>query len=193
MKHLFYSLALLVFIALCAAPTHQVAQAAGDTLLVLATPAGNINNVINGDTLAGGVRAHPDRVYKLRRGNVYQVTEPIKVNGPLHMIANDSSSGGVPIRPPVLAPAILLDNSSVDHFFEFIGKGATVTMNNLYLLSIRSDQNWLGWSAGMRIQADSIFVKLRGVILVWPAIRSTSPGSLLTPSSKPRKSRLPPW
>jgi hypothetical protein len=117
--------------------------------------------VINGDTLTGGLRAHPDRVYRLRRGNVYQVTEPIKVNGSLHIVANDTTAG---LRPPVLAPGILLDNSSVDHFFNFIGKGATVDINNLYLLSIRSDQVWLGWSDGIRISADSIKVRLRGVI-----------------------------
>jgi len=164
MKHLLYSLALLFFVALCAAPTHQVAQAAGDTLLVLATPAGNLNNVINGDTLVGGLRAHPDRVYKLRCGNVYNVTEPIKVNGDLHMCSNDSTNGGAPVRPPTLAPAILPDNSTIDHFFEFVGKGAKVTLNNLYLLSVTSEQKFVGWSAGLRIQADSVNVNLRKII-----------------------------
>lgn len=165
MKHVFSLLALVALVALCAVPMQQVAVAAGDTLVVLATPAGNINTVINGDTLAGGVRAHPDRVYKLRRGNVYQVTEPIKVNGPITIIANDSTVGGVPVRPPVLAPAILIDNSSVDNFFNFIGKGARVNLNNLYLLSIRSDQNWLGWSTGIILNADSIKLRMRGVIM----------------------------
>lgn len=165
MKHVFSLLALVALVALCAVPMQQVAVAAGDTLVVLATPAGNINTVINGDTLAGGVRAHPDRVYKLRRGNVYQVTEPIKVNGPITIIANDSTVGGVPVRPPVLAPAILIDNSSVDNFFNFIGKGARVNLNNLYLLSIRSDQNWLGWSTGIILNADSIKLRMRGCIL----------------------------
>ncbi len=65
--------------------------------------------MINGDTLAGGVRAHPNRVYKLRRGSVYQITAPMNINGPITIIANDSAG----IRPPVLAPAILVDNSSV--------------------------------------------------------------------------------
>ena len=161
MKHLFSFLALIALVALCATPMHQVALAAGDTLVVLATPPGNINNVINGDTLTGGLRAHPDRVYKLRRGNVYQVTEPIKVNGSIRIVANDTTAG---LRPPVLAPGILLDNSSVDHFFNFIGKGATVEMTNLYLLSVRSDQNWLGWSDGIRINADSVKIKLRSVV-----------------------------
>jgi len=150
MKHLFYSLALLFLVALCAASLPQVAQAAGDTLLVVPTPAGNLNNVINGDTLVGGLRAHPDRVYKLRCGNVYNLTEPINIKGDLHLCSNekDTTAG---LRPPVLAPAILLDNSSIDHFFDFNGKGGKVTMDNLYLLSVRSDEVWVGWTTGIRI------------------------------------------
>jgi len=140
---------------------HQVAQAAGDTLLVLATPPGNINTVINSDTLAGGVRAHPDRVYKLRHGNVYQVTEPIRVNGSLHMCANDTTAG---LRPPVLAPAILTDNSSPGVFIQLIGKGAQVTLQDLYLLNVRVDQNWGGWSEAIQVSADSVQMKLRGVV-----------------------------
>lgn len=154
MKKLFYIL--LLFVLACSFNSPIVAQ---DILDIAPTPPGNINEVINGDTLAGGVRAHPDRIYRLGRNFVYQVTEPIRVNGSIKIIATEGTD-----RPPVLAPAILPDNSSIDHFFAFIGKGASVDINNIYLLSVRSDQNWLGWSAGMRIQADSIHVKLRGVI-----------------------------
>ncbi len=156
MKKLLCSVACFVVAAICAIPMQVVAQ---DILDVAASPPGNINTVINGDTLAGGVRAHPNRVYRLTRGSVYQVTEPIKINGSLNIVATAGTT-----RPPVLAPAILIDNSSIDHFFEFLGKGAKVSMDDLYLLSVRADQNWLGWSAGIRIQADSVTMKLRGVI-----------------------------
>ena len=154
MKKLFYIL--LFFVLACSFISPIMAQ---DILDIAPTPPGNINEVINGDTLAGGVRAHPDRIYRLGRNFIYQVTEPIRVNGSIKIIATEGTD-----RPPVLAPAILPDNSSIDHFFAFIGKGASVDINNIYLLSVRSDQNWLGWGAGMRIQADSINVKLRGVI-----------------------------
>jgi len=130
-----------------------------DTLDVAVQPVGNLNTVINGDTVTGGTRANPDRVYRLKRGVVYQLTEPIKVNGNLNIIAEDGTT-----RPPVLAPAILTDGSSIDHFFNFIGKGAVIDISNIYMLSVRSDQTWLGWSAGMRLNADSISLKLRGVI-----------------------------
>ncbi len=161
MNKLLYSLALLIAAALVAfVPTQSVAQVLTvDTLDITALPVGNINNVINGDTLAGAVRAHPNRVYRLNRGSIYQVTQPILVVGNLHVIATEGTT-----RPPVLAPAILSDNSSIDHFFELRGKGGHVEISNLYLLSIRADQVQLGWSAGIRIQADSVFLKLRGVV-----------------------------
>ena len=156
MKRLLYALVVIGLAILCM-PFDSFAQ---DTLTVLPTPAGNLNTVINGDTLVGGVRAHPDRVYRLRRGTVYQVTEPMRINGPIMIIANDSAN----IRPPVLAPAILPDNSSIDHFFDFIGKGSKIEMTNLYITCQRSDNNWLGWPNIMNVRADSISVKLRGMI-----------------------------
>ena len=151
---LFVSFLILAFV--WATPTQINAQ---DILDVAAVPPGNLNEVINGDTLAGGLRAHPDRIYRLTRGNVYQLTEPLKINGNLMMIATDGDA-----RPPVLAPAILADNSSIDHFFNFIGEGAEVDLSDLYLLGVRADQTWLGWSDGMRLAADRISLKLRRVI-----------------------------
>ncbi len=158
MKKFFCLLTLLAMAGIVVVPGQVFAQTV-DTLAVTPSPAGNLNNVINGDTLAGGVRAHPNRVYQLSRGLVYQVTQPIKVDGPITIIATTGTT-----RPPVLAPAILADNSSIDHFFDFIGKGSNVSVSNIYLISFRADGAQLGWSDGMRVSADSIKLKLRGVI-----------------------------
>src|SRR5512140_8713 len=154
MKRLLYALVVIGLAMLCM-PWQSFA--AGDTLIV--TP-GTFMTAINADTLAGGVRAHPDRVYKFQRGKVYQVTEPLKINGNFYAVANDSPG----IRPPVLAAAILLDNSSVDHFFDLIGKRGKINISNLYFLSQRSDNNWLGWSDCFRVGADSVSLTLRSVI-----------------------------
>jgi hypothetical protein len=157
MKRLLCSMVLLLVLGFLAIPT--VTYAVADTVDVAATPAGNINTVLMGDTASDGTRANPDRVYRLKRGSVYQVTEPIKIDGDLHIIATEGTN-----RPPVLAPAILTDDSSIDHFFDFVAANSNITIEDLYLLSVRSDQKTLGWSAGMRINANHIAVKLRGVI-----------------------------
>ena len=161
MKRFIYLSAILALAVLFAAPTFAQVVLTPDTVYVAVLPAGNVNNVVNGDTLAGGLRQHPNRAYKLRRGSVYQVTAPMSVNGSIIIIANDTTGN---VRPPVLAPAILADNSSIDHFFDFVGKGGKVTMKNIYLLSVRADQAQLGWSDGFRVGADSVKIWLRGCI-----------------------------
>ena len=156
MKKVLYLVATLALAAFISIPTQLFAQ---DIVDVAAIPPGNINAVIGGDTIAGGFRAHPDRIYRLKRGSVYQVTEAMKINGNLNIIATDGTD-----RPPVLAPAILADNSSIDHFFEFLGKGGKVQLNDVYFLSFRADQNQLGWSDCIRIYADSLNFNLKACI-----------------------------
>jgi hypothetical protein len=73
-------------------------------------------------------------------------------------------SGSTSLRPPVLAPQILQDNSSVDHYFDLNGKGGAVTIKNIYLTGVRADQTILGWSDGIRVNADSVKVTLKGDI-----------------------------
>lgn len=48
---------------------------------------GIIETTINGDTLAGGVRANPTRVYELKAGQLYTMTSPILFGG-----SSDSTS-----------------------------------------------------------------------------------------------------
>lgn len=140
---------------------------AQDIVDVAVLPPGNINDVIVGDTTAGGLRANPDRIYRLQRGAVYQVTEPMRVNGNLHIIATDVSGDpdDAANRPPVLAPAILSDNSSIGTMFQFIGEDGVISLSDVYILGIRADQNWLGWGTGMQINADRISVTMRNVIM----------------------------
>ncbi len=131
-----------------------------DTLVISPLPPGNVNTVINGDTTSNGLRKHPNRVYELKRGLVYQVSEPMEVNGSITVI----DSGSTTARPPVLAPQILQNNGSIDHFFDLNGKGGRVIIKNVYLLSVRSDNAVLGWSDGIRINADSVKLTLQGDI-----------------------------
>jgi len=155
MKKMLYFVAVFS-LTLLLVPNQLNAQTT-DTVDVAALPPGNINEVIAGDTTAGGERANPNAVYRLKRGSVYQVTEAMKINGSVAIIAEDGDG-----RPPVLAPAILPDNSSIDHFFDFIGYQSKVELRNLYFTSFRADDTQLGWSDGMRINADSLNLVMHG-------------------------------
>jgi Secretion system C-terminal sorting domain len=166
MRRLPCSIALMTA-AVLAMTTGLFAQT--DTLRIYpsVTP-GVVNTVINGDTLAGGLRAHPNRVYVLSHGAVYQETEPFAINGNVTIVGNDTTAG---LRPPVLAPAILTDNSSIDHYFDLNGKGGAVTLKNIYITAFRADQNALGWSDGIRVNADSVDLTMDGV--VWDGFSHT--------------------
>ncbi|MDP4268230.1 MAG: T9SS type A sorting domain-containing protein [Bacteroidota bacterium] len=163
MKKLLFFIAVLagVIFVLPAQLRAQTVNYSVDTLDIAVLPAGNINDVINGDTLLGGSRAHPNRVYRLKPGAVYQVTQSMIINGKITVTSRDTIAG---VRPPVLAPAILLDNSSIDHFFEFDTHLSSGELHNIYFLSIRSDGNQLGWSDAIRVYGDSVTLKLRGCV-----------------------------
>ncbi len=149
---------ILMATAIFAMTTQLFAQTA-DTLVIAPLPPGNVNTIINGDTTTGGARAHPNRVYVLRHGTVYQVSEPMKIDGSITIVGNDTTAG---VRPPVLAPQILPDGSSIDHYLDLNGKGGAVTIKDVYFLSFRADSAVLGWSDAIRQNADSVKLTLIG-------------------------------
>ncbi len=105
-----------------------------DTLDIGVADAANISNVINGDTLQGGVIKNPNRVYRLQRGLIYQMDATISINGSFKMIATDGDG-----RPPVLAAKILPDNSSISHYFNLYGATSKDEFDDIYFLGIRQD------------------------------------------------------
>ena len=110
-----------------------------DTLNVNASPTGNINVAIQGDTLSNGQRAHPGRVYRLYRDSIYYFNATINVTFPLWLVADPGTH-----RPPVIAPAILTDNSSPSAFLNIFPGTKTLVVKNLYLTGVRPDQLTLG-------------------------------------------------
>lgn len=159
MKTLLTIIALFALAIIFAMPVKTFAQAA-DTVDVAVLPVGNINKVINADTTQGGDRAHPNRVWRLKRGGLYQLTEPIKIKGNLTLIAPNGTD-----KPPVLLPAILADGSSIDLMVNLIGQGGKCVLKNLYFLSFTNEGSQLGWSQAVRINADHIKLVMRNCII----------------------------
>ena len=141
---------LIAAIAMLLATPARSFALAPDTVTVAPFPVGNINNTIAGDTLANGQRAHPNRVYKLYRDSIYYFTGTINISYPLTIFADTGSK-----RPPVVAPAILQDNSSPSPFLNVSSGSKNVTLKNLYMLGVRPDQVILGWASCINITSDS--------------------------------------
>lgn len=107
-----------------------------DTIWVAASPAGNINNFIQGDTLQNGSRAHPNAIYKLYTDSIYFYTGTINVSFPLSIVADTGST----LRPPIIAPAILQDNSSPSTLLNVLSGTHDLTFKNIYVTGVRPDQ-----------------------------------------------------
>ena len=141
MKKLYGSLffTLLVLLSLSTSTTFA---AAPDTVRIWANPStwpvGSLNDVINRDTVKGGF-VKPNTVFLLQqtgtRDSVYYVTAPISVKGSVTIIGKINPKTG---KPPVIAPYINTDNSSIGDYFEPQGND-TLTLKGLYFIGTRPD------------------------------------------------------
>jgi hypothetical protein len=81
-------------------------------------PAGSLNDVINSDTITGGY-VKPNTVFLLQNNgvsdSVFFVTAPITVKGSVTVIGKTNPVTG---KPPVVAPYVNTDNSSIGDYFE---------------------------------------------------------------------------
>ncbi len=137
MKKAFGLSLLIVALALSTAPRTLFAQAA-DTVVVAALPPGNLNEVINADTLSNGALP-PNTVFLLKPtgtlDTTYYLTATIQVRGNVTIVGYINPNTG---HPPVIAPFINSDNSSPGTFIEMYG-GDTLNLNGVYLLGTRTD------------------------------------------------------
>lgn len=147
MKAMFTAMFLVAMVCFVAAPARTYAQTS-DTVWVAASPAGNINDVIGGDTLSNGTRAHPNAIYALYRDSLYFFNATIVANGNVKIVAQPGSG-----TPPVIAPGILSDGSSPSGFITS-DKG-NLTLKGLYILGVPANNHWLGWGGAVSINGDS--------------------------------------
>lgn len=134
MKNL-YRITSLILLTLCVAlPTTVNAQDA-DTLLVswldgdeLAINA--LYNAIVADTIAGGERKNPNRVYKLERGGFYYNTERIENQGwHLRIVGEKGDPTDEFANPPMLQ----LEHRESDRTDKLLQAGGSVTLKNLII------------------------------------------------------------
>ena len=137
MKKIFTSMFFIALVLMVLAPKTSFEQTM-DTVVVSALPPGNLNTVINSDTTAGGVLP-PNTVYKLQQttelDTVYWMTAPISAKGDIRLVGEINPTTG---HPPVVAPYIADDNSSIEYFFEPQGD-ATLELRGIYFLGKRTD------------------------------------------------------
>lgn len=149
MKKIFKMMFISALVTLCCWQSNIFAQAP-DTVWVAASPVGNLNNFINGDTTSTGERNNPNRVYKLYQDSVYYF------NGEIDVTYNLSIVGPPPDTNhymPEIHPAILSDGSVVVH--PIVQYSGGVTLRNLYFSGIDANNDLEGSSRILTVTGDS--------------------------------------
>ncbi|HGY54201.1 MAG TPA: T9SS type A sorting domain-containing protein [Caldithrix abyssi] len=125
---------------------------AQDNVLVIYATQGNLNEIIEADTLADGSQAHD--IYRL-----VSLDTTYKFTG-LTTISSDVIIEGVvdptTNRPPCIQPAVLQDQSIPPTIFTFTGAGTNVVVRNLYLLAIATNNTANGGGIAIRVTADDV-------------------------------------
>ncbi|HEY9166580.1 MAG TPA: T9SS type A sorting domain-containing protein [Candidatus Kryptonia bacterium] len=138
MKSAIISLLLIAVVSLATVPSASFAAQGADTVIVSALPPGNLNNFINADTVASGL-VKPNTVFLLKPtgalDTVYYMTAPVSAKGSVTIVGYINPTTG---HPPVVAPSIAEDNSSIGYFFNPQGND-TLTLKGLYFLGTRTD------------------------------------------------------
>lgn len=134
-------------------PTPAVAAVgSSDTLVVPTTVDGDATTALRltimGDTSAAGVRQHS--VYKLTRGEIYYLDATLSFDFDIVLVADGDGSNST--KPPVIAPAILSDGSTIDDYFHLYKNG---TFKNIYFTHIRPDTSGYNWGAALSVESDS--------------------------------------
>ncbi len=140
MKKMFISLFFTVLLLLSLTAT--MIAGVPDTVRISAYPStwptGSLDDVINSDTIAGGY-VKPNTVFLLQQtgslDTVYYMTAPLTVKGSVKIIGR---ANPVTSHPPVIAPYLNPDNTSIGYFFQPQGND-TLTLKGLYFLGTRPD------------------------------------------------------
>ncbi|MDE3056874.1 MAG: T9SS type A sorting domain-containing protein [Bacteroidota bacterium] len=136
--------------------------AAGDTLVVYATP-GNLDAVVNADTVAGGANAH--KVYKLvSLDTTYIFDGSITSKSSIAIVGQLGSNG----RPPCIQPHTHADLTVPTTMFTLIGNNTTAQFKNLYLLGL-STTNTTDAANGanataIQVSADNVTLRVDNVV-----------------------------
>ncbi len=146
MKQWLFLLVLVMFIS---APLLLFAQA--NTLTIYASQ-GNLNDIIEADTLANGAQAHA--VYRLvSRDTTYKFTGAITATSDITVLG---VLDPVTARPPCIQPAVLPDGSIPPTIFTLNGAEIKGKFQNLYLLAKATNNTANADGIAIQVSADKV-------------------------------------
>ncbi len=116
----------------------------------------NLAQTILTDTAAGGVRKNPNRVYRLKSGDIYIVDQTLFVKFPLRIVS-DNAPG---VRPPILVKGTYANGVNLSHMFKFTKDGLQHRFEGLIFQGVDLKRKYAGeWNKCIEINGDDISLK----------------------------------
>lgn len=116
---------------------------------------GDLYKFINGDSLANGQRAHPNRFYRLERGKVYVVSGTMYFRYNVNMIADDDNPNS-PTRPPMLVNGKLADGSNNQILIALMKNNSNFLFKNIFFQGVTTDKRQEDDNNAISLGGDSI-------------------------------------
>ncbi len=103
---------------------------------------GVINKFVMGDTTETGERAHPNAIYRLERGKIYDINEQMRIdfNFTLDALPDDPSN---PTRPPMVIVGKDAQGSFISPLFYLIDDSTNIKFQNIIFSAIPFDENFV--------------------------------------------------
>ena len=131
----------------------------------------SLNRFIMSDTLASGERAHPNAIYRLARGEYYEIDHKMNINFNITLMADSEPHYK---RPPMISSSLDAQGRNISPLFEIKGDSNYFKTKNIIYNGVRDDNNVLVESGSLfsisgsyhRIEVDScIFTGWNGSVL----------------------------
>lgn len=116
---------------------------------------GDLYKFINGDSLANGQRAHPNRFYRLERGKVYVVSGTMYFRYNVNLIADDDNPNS-PTRPPMLVNGKLADGSNNQILIALMKNNSNFLFKNIFFQGVTTDKRQEDDNNAISLGGDSI-------------------------------------
>jgi len=119
----------------------------------------NLVPTIEGDTLATGARANPNRIYRLERDAVYIMSSTLKANYSVRLIAADGVG-----RPPMLIPGKDAEGKDIATLINLIGSATESYFTNIIFNGVTLDRVQPVWSQAVVVAADDVSINFQGCV-----------------------------
>ncbi len=100
------------------------------------SPFGVINRFIMADTVAGGERAHPDAIYRLKRGGYYDVDHGLSIDFNLTIVGETEPAD---TRPAMISRGLDAQGGYVSGLFNLRGDSTNLTFKNIILNGVQDN------------------------------------------------------